>query len=326
MSSIGQKVKDVLHINKAEKHGNTDPHTHANMQGAHAHKNAGVEEGRGGAQHGKEALKEKVAKNAAEAKETLHIGNKQGQATEAKEEHKAAEKAHKAAAGQHVDKATDHAHAGAGYAENARSHETGTGTAGNGVRSGTGVAGTGVTGTGAGGNVIDQKYYTTTEDRPVDQEEVVKYREHNPYEKQYTQDVHATGRERQLGADTEVIGSAERVIGQDHAVQGHPQHFIDRNLPKGALDERPGGAGWVQGKPGPTCDEKTFGIQGDRTVDKEHTTALKEHRDFEKEFEINTREQGERQLGTGVHPEVLDQQRNVVGVKKTTPCEGHPEL
>jgi hypothetical protein len=39
----------------------------------------------------------------AETKEKLHIGNKHGEATAAKEEHKAAEKGHKSAAAGHVE-------------------------------------------------------------------------------------------------------------------------------------------------------------------------------------------------------------------------------
>ena len=61
-------------------------------------------EGKAGAGHAKAGLGEKVNKNVAEAKEKLHIGNKHGEATAAKEHHKQNEKEHKAAAAGHVDK------------------------------------------------------------------------------------------------------------------------------------------------------------------------------------------------------------------------------
>ncbi len=60
----------------------------------------------------------------------------------------------------------------------------------------------------------------------------------------------------------------ERVIGQDHHVHAHPHDHIARALPKGAIADRPGGEGWVQGKAGPICDSTTFEVTGDRTVDK----------------------------------------------------------
>lgn len=60
----------------------------------------------------------------------------------------------------------------------------------------------------------------------------------------------------------------ERVIGQDHHVHAHPHDHIARALPKGAVADRPGGEGWVQGKAGPVCDSTTFEVTGDRTVDK----------------------------------------------------------
>ena len=34
------------------------------------------------------------------------------------------------------------------------------------------------------------------------------------------------------------------------------------------MNERPGGPGWVDTKPGPICDSNTFTITGDRPVDK----------------------------------------------------------
>jgi len=38
--------------------------------------------------------------------------------------------------------------------------------------------------------VIDKKYYTTIEDRPIDQEQVDRHREHNLYEKDFKQVCH----------------------------------------------------------------------------------------------------------------------------------------
>jgi hypothetical protein len=178
----------------------------------------------------------------------------------------------------------------------------------------------------AEGKIIDCKYYTTIEDRPVDQQLVEKVREHTPFEQEYKTSVQATGRERQLKTDVEALGAEERVIGSETVVQGQPHKVIERHLPEGYLNERPGGEGWVQGKPGPVCDEKTFAVEGDRIVDKERVTALKEHREFEKEFEVKTRMEGTRLKGEGVHPEVIDRQRVVTGEAHTTPCEGHPEL
>ena len=35
--------------------------------------------------------------------------------------------------------------------------------------------------------MIDKKYYTATEDRPLDQEQVDRHREHNLYEKDFKQ-------------------------------------------------------------------------------------------------------------------------------------------
>jgi hypothetical protein len=147
------------------------------------------------------------------------------------------------------------------------------------------------------------------------------------YEKDFKQEVNATGRERMVGRDTEVIGGAERVVGQQH-VEGDPSQLIAANLPvssphqlsqkgkkiaplsetahrvscpalallacslkrkgktklgsqnvfftqnaisllqKGALSERPGGEGWVQGKKGPVCESTEFAVAGDRAVDK----------------------------------------------------------
>lgn len=72
-----------------------------------------------------------------------------------------------------------------------------------------------------------------------------------------------------------------------------------RLLQAGAIGERPGGEGWVDTKPGPVCDTNTFSITGDRTVDKERVTDLREHKDFEKEFEVKTRLVGERPLERG---------------------------
>ena len=66
----------------------------------------------------------------------------------------------------------------------------------------------------------------------------------------------------------------ERVIGQDHHVHAHPHDHITRALPKGAVADRPGGEGWVQGKAGPICDSTTFEVTGDRTVDKVRTREL----------------------------------------------------
>ena len=79
-------------------------------------------------------------------------------------------------------------------------------------------------------------------------------------------------------------------------------------MQEGAIESRPGGEGWVQAKPGPVCDTNTFSITGDRTVDKERVTDLREHRDFEKEFEVKTRLVGERALdrGTDVRPCLLE--------------------
>ena len=75
---------------------------------------------------------------------------------------------------------------------------------------------------------------------------------------------------------------------------------LNNSVPQaGALTERPGGEGWVQTKVGPICDTNTFSISGDRTVDKERVTDLREHREFEKEFEVKTRLVGERLLNRG---------------------------
>jgi len=317
-----EKIKEVLHMGKDEKHGNTTPAAHSHLQGADAHKQAGAQEGKAGAGHAKAGIGEKLSKNVDETKEKLHIGNKHGEATAAKEHHKHNEKEHMSAAASHADNAADHAHAGAQHVEKAHSHETGAQGTTTGATTG---ATTGVTGshTGVGGNVIDKKYYTTTEDRPVDQEQVDRHREHNLYEKDFKQEVNATGRERQIGSETEVVGAAERVIGQKH-VEGDASRLVEANLPKGALNERPGGEGWVQGKKGPVCESTEFAVGGDRAVDKEHVTALKEHRDFEKEFEINTKYEGEKALGKA--KEGLGNERNVIAEKTTTPCEGHPTL
>lgn len=324
-------------MGKAEKHGNTTPAAHDHLEGANAHKQAGAAEGKAGAGHAKAGIGEKISKNVAETKEKLHIGNKHGEATAAKEEHKAAEKGHKSAAAGHVENMAGHADAGASHVNDAHSHETGakgvSGQSGYSTGAATGATGatagtatgarTGTTGHSTGGNVIDQKYYTSTEDRPVDQEQVDRHREHNMYEKDFKQEVNATGRERMVGRDTEVIGGAERVVGQQH-VEGDPSQLIAANLPKGALSERPGGEGWVQGKKGPVCESTEFAVAGDRAVDKEHVTALKEHREFEKEFEINTKYAGEKNLGRT--KEALGSERNVIAEKTTTPCEGHPTL
>jgi len=78
--------------------------------------------------------------------------------------------------------------------------------------------------------VIDKKYYTTIEDRPIDQEQVDRHREHNLYEKDFKQEVNATGRERQIGSNTEVVGAAEHIIGQNH-MEGDVSRLIEANLP-----------------------------------------------------------------------------------------------
>jgi hypothetical protein len=324
------KVKEILHMGKAEKHGDTTPEAHNQLQGANAHKQAGAQEGKAGAGHAKAGIGEKLSKNVAETKEKLHIGNKHGEATAAKEHHKANEKEHKAAAAGHAEKVADHADAGASRVDKAHSHETANReTSSHTTGHTTGVAGgttgltTGAT-TGTGAGVIDKKYYTATEDRPVDQEQVDRHREHNLYQKDFKQEVNATGRERQIGAETEVIGAAERVVGANQ-VEGDASRIIQANLPTGARSERPGGEGWVQGKKGPVCESTEFAVAGDRTVDKEHVTALKEHRNFEKEFEINTKLEGERAVGQT--KEGLGSERNVVDVKpKPTPCNNHPTL
>ncbi len=41
-------------------------------------------------------------------------------------------------------------------------------------------------------------------------------------------------------------------------------------LQEGAVSQRPGGEGWVQGKAGPICDTTSFAVTGDITVDKVH--------------------------------------------------------
>lgn len=201
---------------------------------------------------------------------------------------------------------------------------TGTGTT-TGTTTGTGVRGT--TGTNVQpGEVIDRKYYTGFEDRPQEQALVEQYREHNPYAKQYETTVQHTGRERLVGSSIEALGTTERVVGSDHHVHAHPHDHIARALPKGAIAERPGGEGWVQGKAGPVCDSSTFEVTGDRTVDKERTTNLREHREFEKEFEVKTALTGERALERGANTEQLHRERVLLDEKNKIACEGHPTV
>jgi hypothetical protein len=306
------KIKEVLHLSKDEKHGKTSAGTHSHLQGAEAHQKAGVVEGKAGAGHAKAGLGEQVSKNVAETKEKLHIGNKHGEATAAKEHHKQNEDVHKAKAAGHAESVVDHTQAGIAHVDKARSHDKAQGNIGH--RAGV---------PNNASKVIDKKYYTTIEDRPIDQEQVDRHREHNLYEKDFKQEVNATGRERQIGSNTEVVGAAEHIIGQNH-MEGDVSRLIEANLPKGALSERPGGDGWVQGKKGPVCESTEFAVTGDRTVDKEHVTALKEHREFEKEFEINTKFEGEKALGRT--KEGLGSERTIIAEKTTTPCDGHPTL
>jgi hypothetical protein len=60
------------------------------------------------------------------------------------------------------------------YFHSQSGYSTGAATGATGATAGTATgARTGTTGHSTGGNVIDQKYYTSTEDRPVDQEQVL---------------------------------------------------------------------------------------------------------------------------------------------------------
>lgn len=176
------------------------------------------------------------------------------------------------------------------------------------------------------GQVIDRKFYTGVEDRPQEQALVEQYREHNPYAKQYETTVQHTGRERLVGSSIEALGTTERVIGQDHVVHGQAHDHIARALPKGAVADRPGGEGWVQGKAGPICDSTTFEVTGDRTVDMERVTNLREHREFEKEFEVKTQLTGERNLERGANTEQLNRERVLLDEKNKNACAGHPNV
>lgn len=62
-----------------------------------------AQEGKAGAGHAKAGIGEKLSKNVDETKEKLHIGNKHGEATAAKEHHKHNEKEHMSAAASHAD-------------------------------------------------------------------------------------------------------------------------------------------------------------------------------------------------------------------------------
>lgn len=57
---------------------------------------------------------------------------------------------------------------------------------------------------------------------------------------------------------------------------------------------------WVNGTPGPISERKTFAISGDRAVDKERVTQQKQHKEFEKEYEVVTHAKGERVTGQEV--------------------------
>jgi hypothetical protein len=176
------------------------------------------------------------------------------------------------------------------------------------------------------GAVIDRKYYTGTEDRPQEQALVEQYREHNPYEKQYETTVQHTGRERHIGSSIEALGTQEKVVDTKHHVHTNPHDLIARALPEGAVSQRPGGEGWVQGKAGPICDTTSFAVTGDITVDKERVTNLREHREFEKEFEVKTALVGERALDEAAQVEQLKRERILLDEKHKNACEGHPDV
>jgi hypothetical protein len=168
----------------------------------------------------------------------------------------------------------------------------------------TGTAATG-TATAATGAEVDRKYFTEHEDRAEEQVLVEKFKEHRPYVQEYETVVQPTGRVREVGGHVESLGSEVRTVGSEVRQE---KVDIERHLPEGAVGQRPGGEGWVQGKPGPVVDSATFEVGGERVVDKERLTQLREHRDVEKEFEVRTNVQ-QREIPQAAKTEVVDRHR-----------------
>ncbi|BDA50679.1 hypothetical protein COCOBI_16-3550 [Coccomyxa sp. Obi] len=74
------------------------------------------------------------------------------------------------------------------------------------------------------------------------------------------------------------------------------------------------------------CGTRTYTVIEDRPVEKERHTTILEHHKWEKNFVIETRFIGERELTDQTKVEVISRSERVIVVARSNPCVGAPEL